>query len=403
MAERRRLLLVAEAVTLAHLARPLALIGDELREQWDVTLASDPRYERFVTVPSLRFVPLASVEPSVFLSALRHGKPLYDTATLENYVKGDLDVLSQVEPDVVVGDFRLSLSVSARLAGVTYGTIASAYWSPYYRVDRWPVPQIPMTRVMPIPVAAALFRSARSIAFALHARPLNRVRKKFGLPSLGRDLRRVYTDADFVVYTDLPELFPIQQAPASHRFIGPALWEPDLELPPWWDEVGKARPVVYVTLGSSGPSELLPALLKALAAMDVDVIVATAGAALTMHALKNVHATDYLPGVEAAKRARLVVCNGGSLTSYQALAGGVPVLGIASNLDQFLNMKAVENAGAGLTLRADRASPRLFHGAAARLLGEQSFAAAASKLALTITRYPASSLFSDAIARFVGA
>ena len=49
-----------------------------------------------------------------------------------------------------------------------------------------------------------------------------------------------------------------------------------------------------------------------------------------------------------------MVCNGGNLTAYQALAGGTPVLGIAGNLDQFLSMQGFEHAGLGRTLRADR-------------------------------------------------
>ena len=34
----------------------------------------------------------------------------------------------------------------------------------------------------------------------------------------------------------------------------------------------------------------------------------------------NVHATDFVPGHVVARRADVVVCNGGSTTGYQALA-----------------------------------------------------------------------------------
>ena len=55
----------------------------------------------------------------------------------------------------------------------------------------------------------------------------------------------------------------------------------------------------------------------------------------------HVHVTDYLPGDIVARHSRLVVCNGGSPTSHQALLAGVPVLGIPDNLDQVLNMSPI--------------------------------------------------------------
>jgi hypothetical protein len=71
------------------------------------------------------------------------------------------------------------------------------------------------------------------------------------------------------------------------------------------------------------------------------VLVSTAGAEpLANH--DSVFCSAYLPGNQAAARADLVVCNGGSPTTFQALSEGVPVLGIPGNLDQFLNMHYLE-------------------------------------------------------------
>ena len=60
---------------------------------------------------------------------------------------------------------------------------------------------------------------------------------------------------------------------------------------------------------------------------------------------------------------------GGSPTSQQALAAGVPVLGIASDMDQFLNMAAVVNADVGVLLRADRLGNRRIHEVVGKMLG----------------------------------
>ena len=352
----RKILWIAEAVTLAHVARPLAAHRSIESQGWSSAIACDPRAKKYLDAFEGEYIPLASVEPKEFLRALRDGRPVYDAPTLMRYVEADLELIDRVKPDLVIGDFRLSLSVSARLARVPYATIASACWSPHYRPGSWPMPELPLTHLLSLPLARALFRFARPAAFALHTGPMNTVRRKFGLPPLGHDLRRVYTEADFVLYADLPELYPMRDLPSGHRFVGPALWEPAAKIPDGWASRQTDRPVVYVTLGSSGAAALLPAIVATLGAMPVTAMVATAAQIQIPTPPSHVLVTEMLPGIQAAKNSKLVICNGGSLTCYQALSAGIPVIGIASNLDQFLNMQAVERVGAGLTLRADRFS-----------------------------------------------
>ena len=192
---RRKVLFVAEAVTLAHVARPLTLAEGLDPERFEVMLATAPRYESLWSDLSFPVRPIESITPDAFLDALAHGRPLYSAETLGRYVDDDLAVIHEFEPDVIVGDFRLSLSVSARLARVPYVAVVNAYWSPYAR-QRFPLPDLPMVRRFGLPAARLLFGAARPLAFALHTRPLNRVRRRYGLPSLGLDLRRIYTDAD---------------------------------------------------------------------------------------------------------------------------------------------------------------------------------------------------------------
>jgi UDP:flavonoid glycosyltransferase YjiC (YdhE family) len=144
--------------------------------------------------------------------------------------------------------------------------------------------------------------------------------------------------------------------------------------------VPEAHATVYVTLGSSGPGALLNMVLQALEGLPVRVLASTAGAVAPSPLPANARVAAYLPGDAAAARAQLVVCNGGSLTAQQALGAGVPVLGLASNMDQFLNMAPIEAAGAGLTLRADRISTASIRAACRRLLGSSAATAAARRL-----------------------
>jgi UDP:flavonoid glycosyltransferase YjiC (YdhE family) len=165
------------------------------------------------------------------------------------------------------------------------------------------------------------------------------------------------------------------------------IWSPPIPAPHWWDSLPADKPVVYVTLGSSGQGRLLPLVLEALSGLPVTVIAATAGNVDLASIPANAYVAKFLPGEAAAKRAALVICNGGSPTCHQALVAGVPVLGIASNLDQFLNMDGVIAAGAGKLLRADRLGSKQVRTAAEALLGDPAAAAAARGIARTFSHY----------------
>jgi UDP:flavonoid glycosyltransferase YjiC (YdhE family) len=399
--ERKKILFLAEAVTLAHVGRPLALAQTLDRRHYDVHFACAAGYEMFFKGSSLSTWTVHSISSERFLAALAAGRPVYDTATLRQYVKDDLRVLEAVRPDVVVGDFRLSLSVSARLAGVPYVALINAYWSPYVR-QHYQVPAIALARALPIALADPLFRLVQPLAFALHSIPLNQVRRSYRLPSLGHDLRRIYTDADFVLYSDIPEMFPAHGLPDTHAYLGPVTWSPPTPLPAWWDAMTTEPPVIYVTLGSSGQGALLPRILRALAPLPVQAIAATAGQVDPGQLPDNARAAAYLPGEEAARRARLVICNGGSPTCQQALAAGVPVLGIAGNLDQYLNMHGVVSVGAGALLRSDRLNEEQLRDKVVALLEAPPTRAAAGRMALLFEVYDAGERFRKMLLRAGG-
>src|SRR6185437_2086988 len=189
-----------------------------------------------------------------------------------------------------------------------------------------------------------------------HANPFNQARRKYGLPPLGSDVREIYCDGDLTLYADIPDIVPVYGAPAHHCYIGLILWSPPVGLPAWWDEATSGASTIYVSLGSSGPSELLPMVIDALLPLGHPVVVSTAGRKVTLPRAANVWVAEYIPGSAIVCNACVVICNGGSMTTQQALTCGVPVIGITSNLDQLLNMGYVDRFGAGALIRADRTS-----------------------------------------------
>jgi UDP:flavonoid glycosyltransferase YjiC (YdhE family) len=391
-----RVLFFAEAVTLAHVARPVTLAQSLDPQQFEVHLAHHPRYRELLGELSFIEHEIRSISPQQFMQALAAGSPVYDLPTLSAYVEEDRKLIADVQPDLIVGDFRLSLAVSAELAAVPYIALSNAYWSPYSQQD-YVVPELPLTKILGLPLGQWLFSLGRPFAFALHCLPMHHLRRKYGLPSLGFNLRQVYTHADYTLYADIPDLFRMRNLPSHHRFIGPVVWSPCDARPDWWQKLPQGSPIVYVTLGSSGNANLLPQLIAALGEVDVTALVSTAGMPLPDAAPANVYLAPYLPGEEAVKMASLVICNGGSPSTHQALTQGVPVIGVANNLDQYLNMAAIAKAGAGRLLRAGTCDSKKLIATIHWMLSDSSCREAAQALGLRLTQYDSLDRFSSTI------
>jgi UDP:flavonoid glycosyltransferase YjiC (YdhE family) len=257
-------------------------------------------------------------------------------------------------------------------------------------------------KLVGVPLASRLFNLFQPFVLAQHAAPLNRVRRSHGLaPFAG--LHDVYTWADTTLYADVPELVVTDHLPGNHAYIGPILWSPDVPKPGWWAELSADDTCIYVTVGSSGQVAALAAILEGLAKLPVTVLLATAGRTASGPLPANVRVANYLPGSEAARRSAVVICNGGSATVYQALADGVPVLGLPSNLDQHLTMASVTEVGAGLSIRAEAASAVSVREAVQQLLTQRRFADGAKKVSEWFAAFPAERRFEEALRRLPGA
>ncbi|OYY95551.1 MAG: hypothetical protein B7Y41_03360 [Hydrogenophilales bacterium 28-61-23] len=386
MTPRPTILFMADAVTLAHLARPIALAQGLDKTKFNVVLACDPRHQKFLDGLPFPIRAIKTQSSDKFLRAAAHGSPLYDTRTLRDYTREDLSLLEDIRPAAVVGDHRLSLAVSARVAKVPYLGITNAYWSPY--ADSFtPLPELPINRWLGIKAAQSIFNLVWPMAAAYHSLPLNRVRRDYGLPGLGWDWRHPYTDADRTLYADARELVPTRGLPATHAYLGYIAWSPPVDLPPWWQELPTDRPVIYATLGSSGHPGLLDMVLQALADLPVTVIATTAGKATLGTLPSNVYVIDYAPGDKLAARADLMICNGGSLTVYQALAAGKPLIGIPAHMDQHLSMHYVVKAGVGVLVRSEQMNSQTLRAAVQRLLSDDDARDRARSLARSISAY----------------
>jgi UDP:flavonoid glycosyltransferase YjiC (YdhE family) len=396
----KRILFLAEAVTLAQVVRLAALARALDPRRHEIHFAS-ARFDElvFAGAPFVRHT-IRSLSPELIAARVAGGRRLYSRRTLARYVAEDRALLRDVRPDLVVGDLRLSLAISAPAERVRHAALVNAYWSPQAVSDGYPLPDHPIVSLLGVERAARSFARALPFVFRHFARPVNSLRRAAGLPALG-SLPEILTHGDYTLFPDVPSLVPTRALPPHQRYLGHVPWAPDVPRPEWWCRLDPRRPTVYVTLGSSGHVRRLPLVVEAAAAMDCQVLVATAGRARLGATPRNVFVADFLPGDLAARRAHVVVSNGGSTTGYQALAQGRPVLGVPFNMDQYLASQAIERAGAGLVVRAGAADAGAVTAALQRLLTEPAFAANARRVGGDLARADGRTAFVDFVAREV--
>lgn len=387
----RRILFLCEHASWSQIVRSLVLARGLDRGAFELHFACgtfDPRLFGDATLApeAMTRWPLVSMDPKKLEAAIAGGGRIYDRSTLASYVDDERRLFDRVKPDLVVSDLRWSTAISAPLAGVPCATVVNAFWSPHAIRERFPLPDHPIIRVVGLSMAEKYFPMALPKVFSHFARPVNELRRQHRLPEIG-SLPEVITWGDRTLYPDDAQLVPLSHHDPRRVFLGPILWSPRVEPPAGFEELGRTRPLVYATLGSSGDVRALPTVIEALGRLPVDGLVSTAGRANLKTVPANVRVVDLVPGELVARRAAVVICNGGASTAYQALAEGAPVVGIPSNLDQFLAMTAVRDAGAGLLLRAGTLSSDAVSEAVRRVLAEADFKERAVALAQSFARH----------------
>lgn len=398
---RQRILFVAENVSLAQVVRLRVLAGSLDPARYEVVFACSEFDPLIFDGTAFTRRTIHSMSAAQMHRRMAWGRRLYGGRTLARYVRDDLALLEAVQPALVVGDLRLSLLVAAPKLGVAHAALINAYWSPHAQREGFPLPVHPIVKLIGPARVAPHVGKAMPLVLDHFASPVNALRRRYGLPALG-NLLEVLTSADHTLFPDVPELVPLAVRSTAHHFLGPVLWSPDVPLPRELDGDTGSMPLVYVTLGSSGDLRLVDNVLAALARLPVRVLLATAGRFDRTRLPPNVIAARYVPGSEAARRAALVICNGGSSTGYQALHEGAPVLGLPFNFDQSLAMQAIERAGAGIAVLPHQASPERLMFAITTLLTDSSHRLAAQRMSRALHAVSASARFQSFVEQTVG-
>jgi UDP:flavonoid glycosyltransferase YjiC (YdhE family) len=317
---------------------------------------------------------------------------------LSRLVEADLAVLERVRPDVAVVDCRLSACIACEVAGIPLVSVVH-----FFRSTPWHAPE-PLVRALRRRARAR--RVARMVRWLLDPDPL-------GLATLGRitaetraafglDPDRPMFEGDRVACTTTPLLDPSRGAPPHWRYVGPVTWSAPSDAEP---PRRGARPLVYVTQGSTGSAATLERAVRELAREPVDVLVTTGSLRepASLEALAaNVRAERLLPGRACMDAADVAVVHGGHLTTIEAHAAATPVVVVPHGFDQFVWANRAERLGTGLAVRPPSA-PGAIRRAVRRVLGRDRYRRAAAVVAEDLRRWDGPGNVAGLVEELVGA
>lgn len=328
---------------LAHVTRSLAIAKELARRGARIVFAVGKEKHDLVRQSGFRPIKTATALPDGFdtSSLLRWQNEAFVRAV----AKEDYEIIKKYRPDCVVVDFRPPTIAACLAAGVPTAYVTGSGGFPYgCWIPGFGLPTTIHRMLVPLlqryiwrqelPFYQTMIAAARSLG--AHA-------------SLEETLHRIR----FIVPEVLSYL-PSVDTTLNVAYVGPIFWDQfGAYRPGWLDRLHPDGKTVYVSFGGTGyDGEKLVALASALAQQEYRVIVSastiTPVAAFPKH--PNLFVASYLDGLEACRRADIVVCHGGYGTIMQAAIAGKPVVAIPFNPDQLLHSLRWQELGLGMCL-----------------------------------------------------
>ena len=202
------------------------------------------------------------------------------------------------------------------------------------------------------------------------------IEREIGRRVPGEKLMHWAEHADLFLQLTVPSFEYPRPPRDGFHFVGPTSRNliSDTELPAWWPDLDRQRPVIHVTQGTLANKDLTQLIqpsLEALADTDALVVVSLGGRPvddLPGPVPPNARIASYLPYDALLPKTDLLITNGGYTTVQLALSHGIPMVVAGRTEDKAEVATRVEWSGVGIRLGTDTPRPRRIRRAVTRVL-----------------------------------
>lgn len=342
----KKILMVADGVTMAHVTRMEQLSRQIDRADFEIHFAAPENYFHLLSFDQPFAAPpykIRSVPTDLFVDRLFKNHFPWKPSELDQQLNEDLELIERVQPDLVIGDTRLSLGVACARTSVPYFNMMNFQWHSNYHRPQF-VPHAQVVELFGRKISELVAPAVVPLILNGQLKTINSWLKSVGSNPV-KTIYEFYGQGDFLLFPDLMDFFKNYPTPTNSCFIGPLIWKsPKLQWPSEWTTVekGKAK-YAMLSMGSSGATKLSASLIRSLVELDFEVLYSGSKVSLEDTDENKVHHSAFFPMDEVLKVCSLAVGNGGIATTYQFLSVAMPFYSIPNNLDQYLNVNILKN------------------------------------------------------------
>jgi rhamnosyltransferase subunit B len=397
----------------------LALGLELLNRGYRVTIATTPYYRSKVESAGLSFRPLRPdwnpTDPKLISTCedLHRGlEVLYREMLLPPLEETYRDLMSATEDAdlIIAGELVYAAPLVAEKSGLPWVSLILSPFSFFSSIDPTYTPNLP--HLFMIRKAGALAYKAALGLGKLTVRhwsnPIRELRRKEGLRT---KCEPVFKDkfSEHLVLAMFSKWFAPMQCDWPEQTLQPGFLfqkdSPDSALPSGLNEfLSAGAPPLVFTQGSTAvhhPLDFYDVSVKAAKRLGMRALLI--GTSATPETNSNeAFAIPYIPYSQIFPRASVIVHQGGSGTTAEALRAGRPMLVVPFGWDQPDNAYRIERLGAGLHLPRTNYTVETATSALKRLLDDPRFTASCAKLASRIQSENAIESACDAIQSLLG-
>ncbi len=363
----------------------------------------------FIEEQGFSILPLYEPNPDLLYGNIRKGKLKFvSDAEVEQMIDADIALFKEVKPDIVLTDGRFTAPISTYIAGLKHAAIVNVSSTeyralPYIPFFEW-IPQWFIKRdtslwnmidVINLKLEMLVFDNVMNI--------FKKLSKKYGLKKTVT-ATNCLTGKDITLLADIPEYFPTRNLPKNYHYIGPLTWKSNIPPPSWWPPENGNKPLIYITMGTTGIGDFFYKVYELLKASKMTAIITTGAQVSNMETIEGkIYVEPFIDGDLVMKQCDIVVCHGGNGTIYQALQHGKPIIGIPTIPDQKFNMRRVKTLGIGKTLKWSEfiKKPELLADLIKSILNNRMFYTNASKIQKILKSYDSAKIAANIIGNYL--
>ncbi|MCA9496937.1 MAG: hypothetical protein KC589_08375 [Nanoarchaeota archaeon] len=344
-----KVLCLVNGHAVAHVSRTLEIAKELKKRGHNIIFGGGGEYLKIIKNEKFTLYELAFTTQEENKIGMVEGKYELFYKGIEKWIYEDINLIKKINPDILIVDNRLSSFSAAEILKIPIINIANIHITDYKKIPFNNVGNLINNNNFVLKLINNFELMCESFLFnKIVTKELNKTRLKMGLKEKSGFSNEM---GDIILFPDIPEFNPSKKLPSNCYYIGPLIWHNKLKKPSFMPKLDKNKKIIYLTMGSEGLESILD-VIKDLDQNKFQLIITTSSDKLIETKLpKWIFIEKYINTDYILPYCDLVITHGGNGTIYQALASGVPILGLANHNEQFYNINRAIDCKVGLGIK----------------------------------------------------